>query len=99
MIRMIESFEDAVGCYFTGNGIYWKVISYENGRFKFQYCNKLGEKTIDMEIYNWVASLKDINDLYCRELNKNSQEIEKISPIIRKIRKMEARFNQRTASV
>jgi hypothetical protein len=98
MTRMIESFEDAVGCYFSADNIYWKVIHHSNGSFKYQYCNKDGEIYGDI-FFNWSPNLDGLNSRYDHRLNRSSKDDKSIPPIIWKIRKMEARFNQRTASV
>ncbi len=96
MMQLIADYEDAVN-YIYGNGTgHWKItpdVVKGEGYWLYTYCDLDGkpEPRGGYKGGSWYAPLEGLNLLVCKPLPNT----EGLSPVIYKIRKMEARFNRR----
>ncbi len=98
----IQNYEEAVDYIYggqAGSTTYWTIEPRENGgpRWMFTYCDVYGNPVTlhGMTSDVWYANLDDLN-ISVSHLKPGITVVQdQLTPVIRKIRKLEARFKER----
>ena len=103
MNQLITDYEDAVNYIYGDGSTHWKIIPdvESNKRFnsvgywKYIYCDDEGNPKLHDKYKggNWFATLSTLNIMMYKPLPNTDG----LSPVIYKIRKLEARFNRRAS--